>query len=1804
MLDAPPPHKHEDALAGNDIAVIGMSCKVAGADDLGEFWKTLCAGKSQHVEVPMDRFSFESSFRKNDSERKWYGNFIEDYDAFDHKFFKKSPREMASTDPQQRLMLSVTYQAVEQSGYFRSSKSDKHIGCYVGVGTVDYENNIACYPPNAFSATGNLKSFVAGKISHYFGWTGPALTIDTACSASAVAVHQACKAILGGECIAAIAGGATIITGAGWFQNLAGASFLSPTGPCKPFDAKADGYCRGEGIGAVFLKSMSSATADGDQILGVVRGTSVYQNLNHTPITVPNAESLSTLFQDVIRQASLRPEQISVVEAHGTGTAVGDPAEYESVRRVLGSSNRSHSLSLGSVKGLVGHTECASGIIALIKTILMIHEGVIPPQASFDMINPEIDTSLSDEIEIPTSLMPWNADFRAALINNYGASGSNASIVVSQPPSLSFDVISSISTLASDARHPFWLCGFSDQSLRLYSAKLRRFLLSKNSSDEKLSIPNLAFNIFRQSNRSLSRALIFTCDSLTELDLKLHAFEHGDNGIVAVERPSPRPVILCFGSQMSAFAGLDQKLYESVRILRTHLDRCNSICQSIGVGGIYPFIFQKTPIEDMVKRHTALFAMQYSCARCWMDCGVEVAAVIGYSLGDLTALCISGLLSLKDTIRLIADRARLVRDTWGPEKGCMIAVEAELEDVERILEESRKSCEGDKPATIACYDGPRNFTIAGSVRSIDTFAELLSTYSIPTSTVRTKKLDVANAYHCALVDPLTIGLNEITQNVEFGKSKFHFERAVGSESVEVLTPRFVAENMRHPVYFSQAVKRLSKQYPSGIWLEAGSNTAITAIANAALESKGSCLFQPINITSADGLQNLTDATTALWKEGVNVMFWPHHSSQANEYTPLLLPPYQFEKSKHWMVLKKPPKAVAEVDPQKHSVEWTLESLWTFVGYCDQEQHHARFQVNTMSKKFEVYVKGHTIAQTIPLCPSTLQLDIVIEALRDLRPDFAHSNLQPRLQNLENLTPMCIDIDREVWLEAHAKDAASHVWDWKMLSNAKNDTSAISVHVTGSIIFESTDDTQLYNDFTRYERLVGHERCLQLLDGNDADDIIKGRNVYKVFAEIVDYGEIYRGVEKIAAQGHESAGRVVKAYTGETWLDTPLSDCFCQVAGIYVNCMTDQSDKELRISNRIEQWIRSPTLRLGDSRPGVWDVYACHRRPSGKEFVSDIFIFDPRNGALMEMILGVGYQTVSKAALGKVLSRLTTSRAKPENAATLSPSSHLPTSKITAPPIPELEKKISSQLNLYSRIKELLCSVAGVASSQLKNDTILSDIGIDSLMGMELAKEIEQALKCSLSMAQIVDVTDFQSLVKCIMTILGANDEGSFGGDEICRHDLSVCQDDKSSQGSSELATPDSEDPTPQTPQTSVTSFEEDHSPNVANGLTIPGTQLNTDIARERILETFAESKRATDNFITKYKFHDYVDSVLPKQTKLCIAHIVEAFEVLGCSLKTAKPDQELRRIQYLPRHERFINLLYAMLEKRAQLISVEGSCTFRTAISSPTKSAKALLQDLIRDFPDHANDYRLTHLVGSKLADCLIGKADGVQLIFGSSEGRELVSGLYGRSPINMVWLKQMEDLLKRLFSKLSKFKLDGPIKILEMGAGTGGTTAGMASLLASLDVSVEYTFTDLSPSLVAAARKQFQGYPFMRFRTHDIEKPPASDLLHNQHIVIANNCVHATRNLEVSTGNIRRLLRPDGFLMMVEMTTDKLDWVDLVFGPLDGWWMFDDERRHAVAGEEIWEKALRRAGYGHVDWTEGSLPEANLQRIIIALAS
>ncbi|KAI0180678.1 putative polyketide synthase [Hypoxylon sp. FL1284] len=1790
-----------------DIAVVGMACKLPGANDVTEFWDLLASAKSQHQEIGVKhpRFDFSDTPTRSADDpgmrRRWFANLVSGADQFDHRFFKKSPRESASMDPAQRLLLQVAYQAVEQSGHLNNDGTSD-VGVFLGTTGNDYQANAASQAANAFTTTGNLLGFLAGKISHNFGWNGPAMVVDTACSGSLVAIHQACRALVSGECTAALAGGGHIMTQPSWFQNLAGGQFLSPTGQCKPFDAAADGYCRGEGVGAVFLKRMDRAVADGDSILGLIAATAVQQNQNCTPIFVPNVPSLADLFRTVTTRAGVKPSQISVVEAHGTGTPVGDPAEYASIKTVLGGANRTSEspLILGSVKGLVGHLEGTSGVVALIKLLLMLHVGLVPPQPSFTSINPSIGARPVDNMIIPTKVQPWNADFRLALINNYGASGSNASMVLAQAPVLR---ATQMITMPAGVKYPFWLSAHDSDSLRRRTKSLRKYI---GRIRGRHSLANLSYNVARQNNRSLDSRVVLSVTSLDDLDHKLAAIDNDD------ARPADdRVVVLCFGGQISTFVGLDRQVYENTALLKHHLDRVDTVARSLGVSSIFPSVFERSPIPDTVQLQVALFAIQYACACSWIDSGLKPAAVVGHSFGELTALCVSEALTLEDTIAMIVNRATLIREAWGPDRGAMMAVsEADLADVENILLEAN-SKHSALPASVACYNGPRSFTLAGSTAAIDAVADTLASRSL--AGIKSKRLSVSNAFHCALVDDLVDSLEQKAQGLSFREPVIPLERATESAAPSgKLGPRFVADHMRKPVYFHHALQRLATKYASSslVFLEAGSNSTITHMASRALASANlnNAHFQALNITNCDdGWNRLVDTTLALWRVGLAVNHWAHHPLQARvsaELTPLLLPPYQFNSdARHWIDLKIPPKHAPMLPAASADLPIALkkpeDDLILFSGYQDgAAEKVARFRINTTSPKFEKLLAGHMTIQTAPICPATVQIGFLVEGLASIRPIYKQDGRTPQFQDIQYQSPVCASSASATWIEA-SEEGAEGTWRFEVFSTEIRSAAAKEakmLHTTGRVTFLRSSDALLQRELAYFPRLFSHSRVTDLLTRPDVDEVLAHRNIYRVFAEIVDYGDEYRGLRKVVGRGSEAAGVVVPTNASDGSKATDglkfnphLSDTFCQVAGIWANFLTNRAPNDAYLANGIGQWVRAPAR---DITPAELHVFATTHRSSDKVLLSDVFVFDAADGALLEVMLGIAYIQIPKNVMSKLLRRLSDPRWLASNiaasatsdAAELSnvkpvPSPQRPTTAVSAQTqnVAQVPPKASGASdNILERVKAIIAELSGLETHEIKTNSELADLGIDSLVGMELINELEAAFNIKLPESEIQAVTDMPGLMKCMLETLGAESDVSDGED-------SDALTPNNASGNAGYTTP----------------------------VSVPDIELESaaKFPYHLVMEAFNEVKALTDERIAQVGQTRYVADALPLQDELTVALTLEAFEECGAGIRDAQPGQRLGRIAHGAEHRQLVTYLYRMLETLTQVIKMDGDDRItRTAVPLPPRTSRAIYEELATRFPDQQTADKLTYYAGTNLARVLSGATDGVKLIFGSAQGRELAAGLYGDWPLNRATYAGVEDFLTRLLAQLqggsSQISPENPIRILEMGAGTGGTTKRLVPLLAKLGAPVEYTFTDLSPSLVAQARKAWsKQYPFMRFAAHDMEKSPSAELVGTQHLVIASNAVHATHSLQHTTSCIRRMLRPEGFLCLVEMTRP-MYWVDIVFGLFEGWWMYDDGRKHVIADEKKWETELQASGYGHVNWIDGASEESKIWKFIIASAN
>ncbi|MCJ1352385.1 MAG: hypothetical protein MMC33_002369 [Icmadophila ericetorum] len=1830
------------------IAIIGMGCRFPGANSVAEFWEVIRSGASMLGELPSQRFSTRGLRRSPDTGGRFLGNFISDAEAFDHRFFKKSSREAASMDPQHRLALQVAYETLESAGYF-SSKSPTDIGCYIGVAASDYEDNVASHLPTAFSVTGAVRAFASGKISHFFGWSGPSIVFDTACSSSAVAIHTACKAIQTGECSMALAGGVNVITSPTLHQNLAAANFLSPTGASKSFDAKADGYCRGEGAGLVLLKKLSDVSVN-DNILGVLVGSALNQNSNSAPIVVPASSSQSSLYRRVLSLASMEPAGVSFVEAHGPGTPKGDPIECQSIRQVFG--DRSRRLYFGSVKGNIGHTEAASGVAGLIKVLLMMQHRSIPKQANFTTLNPNIAPLEPSNMVIPRSTRSWNVDFMAACINNYGAAGSNAAMIVTQSPRIP----SVTSTSISLPKYPIMISAHSSASIQESCMALKCFLEKNSELTEDHLLASIAFNLAHKQNRSLG---CFTATAATSLEQLREYFS------LAVTEPTPKakPVVLVFAGQTGNSVAFSEVAFHGSLLLQHHLRRCNDVIQSMGLKSLFPDIFRSEPVEDVIDLHCMLFSLQYSCALSWIDSGLNVETIIGHSFGQLTGLCVAGSLSLEDGMKLIAGRASLIKSRWGLEIGAMLLVEGDIQKITSLIAVS------DYKVEIACYNGPSSYVLVGtkvSIKGVEEIFERQSSLSVP---LKVKRLQTTHGFHSEFADAIMPDYTRLVKELTFRKPNIPLETCSKENSWTVIRPDLVAQQSREPVYFGEAVSRIEGRLGSCTWIEAGSATGATHMVRRALQtSKYSHSYHPVNLGALDSMGLLADTTINLWKAGIHVQFWPFHHVQRDHYSYLNMPPYQFEKSRHWL---------SYID--RHETTRPRESnsnLVSLIGFSDSLQRVAEFSVNQADSLYTSCLQGHAVLGN-PLCPASLYIEIMLQAATSLEPGL--STCTPSFEDLRIDAPLGMDPSREVRVALTKISGPVSVWSFALSSYFPHKVRTATRHAVGRITFIGLSDTKLAADFARRERFVDSLYCEALLADNEAE-ALQGSFVYKTFEKVVHYGSIFRGVKRISMKEHEVAGQVVmpNSSSGHKSLCNPLAiDNFTQVAGLHVNSLEECNANEVFVCTKIGHLQASRTF--GQSH-GPWLVYSSFEHKNEKQMVNEILVFDTTRKKLVMTILDVQFNKVAINSLRKALIRANSNQRLLDHGTNTSIVSEDIAGRKERGSAHSASLRDTKESPTGVAVRTLLSEVADIPKENIRDSTLLEDIGIDSLMATEVLSEIKKRFGIVISTVDFANIPTCKSLCQCIETkhcisplsssegdsVLDLSDRptldtpgtpGSLAGGEemlddeqlklwrlVAGHlDITGIMSrgvNLASVGFDSLLGIELENDiekafgvkidTAQLNQTATFGDLSDmilvphgifHFASASEFVTPPefrdgksrkesqtnrSNQFTKDPKSEinpyclvHAAGDFASIRKDFSRFAEQTVFSDFRTKVYPRQAQLVLAYTAEAFRVLGCPLDSLDAGHELPHVPCIPRHKKVLSQFHKILQE-AGLITINNNVSIRTAKSLNGISSEKIYDEILTDFPQHACEHRLLNSTGSKLAEIVSGKIDPIQVLFGTKSDRDLLEEVYTESPMFATGSKMLGNFLCLATSKLNGSE---KLQILEIGAGTGGTTKHLVKLLLSKGVNFTYMFTDLSSSMVAAAKRKFAQYHCMEYMVLDVEKEPPEKLLGSYHIILSSNCIHATRSILHSSINLRSMLRADGFLCLLELTRN-LFWLDCVFGMLEGWWLFEDGRKHILADEFRWQRTLLGAGFKHVDWTDDETEESDQFRLIAAFMS
>ncbi|OBH78689.1 polyketide synthase [Mycobacterium scrofulaceum] len=872
------------------LAIVGIGCQFpGGAEDPESYWRLICSETDATGIVPESRWNAAKYYDPNPAKvgkmvtRR--GGFLSEIDQFDPQFFGISPREAHLIDPQQRLLLRTTWEALEDGGISADSLAGTEVGVFVGGFTLDYQllqnqGRASRYRFKAHSATGMMMTMLANRISFAFDFRGPSMTIDTACSSSLVAVHLAALSIWNGECDLALAGGVNVMIGPNTAIAESKSGFLSPDGRCKAFDRSADGYARGEGGAVVVIKPLERALADGDEIYAQILGSAVSQDGRTDGITVPRAAAQEAAILTALRRAGIRPDEVGYVEAHGTGTPVGDPVEAGALGHVL-AADRSPAdpLLIGSVKTNIGHLEAGAGVAGLIKAALVLKHGYIP--ASLHLNDP-IPLANSG-IEIPATGRPFpGSRRRVAGVNSFGFGGTNAHVVLAEPPVPARDD----RTLSQQL--PLALLPISARSQEALAATAHR-LAEHVTAHPDISLRDLGYTLSRRRTHLTHRRAI-VADGVADALSQLQALAEGQSPVGRTPPAAPKLAFVC--------TGMGPQWWKMCRgLLDSYPAFADSIARSDRELSRYTHwsLIDELRADETRSRmaetdvaQPANFAIQVALSEQLKEFGITPDAVVGHSAGEVAAHYLAGVLTFEQAIRVIFHRSRLQQRTRG--LGRMLAVGL---GAESLMESGAVDGLG-TGVSIAAVNSPSAVTIAGDGDALDRIARQLDELRI-----FNRFLDVHVPYHTHYMDMVRDDLRIALHGLSAGPAAIPLYSTVTGERLDgyAAGDAYWWQNTRATVLFEAAVSRmLADGYTH--FVELGPHPVLaTSIIEIASAHKADVVVLPTQRRDADDGRSLMNCVGALHCEGRPLRWEALYPRDAGR--PLKLPLYPWQSKRYW-----------------------------------------------------------------------------------------------------------------------------------------------------------------------------------------------------------------------------------------------------------------------------------------------------------------------------------------------------------------------------------------------------------------------------------------------------------------------------------------------------------------------------------------------------------------------------------------------------------------------------------------------------------------------------------------------------------------------------------------------------------------------------------------------------------------------------------------------------------------------------------------------------------------------------------------
>jgi acyl transferase domain-containing protein/SAM-dependent methyltransferase len=877
--------------AADPIAITGIGLRFpGGARNAADFARLLWDGVDAITPIPSERWNVETLFDADpDAPGKMltrWGGFLDDVDKFDAEFFGISPREAASMDPQQRLALEVAWEALEDAGQSPHALMGHRAGIYLGIANNDYGRALFAHPESidVYFSAGNAYSVASGRLAYFLGTQGAAVSIDTACSSSLVALHLAAQALRSGECDLALAGGVNLILTPEMNINFSKARMMAPDGRCKTFDARADGYVRSEGAAFVVLERLSDAQQRGRRARALVRGSAINQDGRSNGLTAPNGPAQEAVIRAALANAGVGAAQVDYVEAHGTGTSLGDPIEAQALGAALGSARPAgQPLMIGSVKTNLGHLEAAAGVAGVVKAVLALERGEIPPHLNLETPSPLIDWS-SLNVTVPTTATRWprGTSPRLAGVSSFGFSGTNAHVILEEAP-----LPAPAARAERDARPVFLLpiSARDDNSLES---------LAQKHLDARVHVEDIAAycQTAGAGRAHFAHRVCIRGAHVAEFRAGLEALLAGrEHPAVArgVAESKPRVAFL-FTGQGPQHVGMARALYEGLLEFREAFDRCAAIADPLMPVPLSTVLYadreSRASIDDARIAQPVLFAVEYALAAVWRAWGIEPAAVVGHSFGEYVAACVAGVMSLDDALRAVVERTKLVHEL-APE-GAMAAIFADDASVAAAV----ATIGGD--VAIAALNGPDHVVISGARASVERVCA-----QHEAAGVRVKRLHVSYGSHSPLMDSVLPAYEQFLSRVQFSEAatplisnltgKAEGRRVVGRAE-------YWRDHLRLPVRFADSIRTLEAE---GIthFVEVGPHPVLLGI-GAACVSRGYGTWIPSLHRDAEDWTTISTAVQMLYIGGATID-WAEFNGRTGATT-ARVPTYAFRAQRHWM----------------------------------------------------------------------------------------------------------------------------------------------------------------------------------------------------------------------------------------------------------------------------------------------------------------------------------------------------------------------------------------------------------------------------------------------------------------------------------------------------------------------------------------------------------------------------------------------------------------------------------------------------------------------------------------------------------------------------------------------------------------------------------------------------------------------------------------------------------------------------------------------------------------------------------------